>query len=267
MRIAMAFILFLMGIGQIFAGHSQCPKVDVLIDGMQIAKYYHQGSTYVEAIKGREYSIRISNPLGERVAVALSVDGLNTINAQHTQARLGPKWVLGPYESIIIDGWQINSQQARRFFFTNEARSYGARLGQTENLGLISAAFFKERPRVIQHMDKPFSSAVPLQGNATEKSKDQAPAARLESQREDRAASRELQPEYAATGIGDRVNHEVERVYLDLEDRPFATFDLRYEFRPILVKLGVIPPTVALDPLLRRERAKGFREDGYCPEP
>jgi hypothetical protein len=71
-------------------------------------KHYHQRTTYVEQPR-KEYSIRISNPLGVCVAVALSVDGLNTINAQHTE----PGWKLGlsTYESIVIDGWQVNSQQ------------------------------------------------------------------------------------------------------------------------------------------------------------
>jgi hypothetical protein len=86
-------------------------------------------------------------------------------------------------------------------------------------------------------------------------------------QHEGQDSSRADQPEYAATGIGDRVNHEVQRVYLDLEERPFATIHLRYEYRPILVQLGVMPPQITGDPLLRREKAKGFREDEFCPEP
>jgi hypothetical protein len=220
----------------------------------------------VEATKGKEYSIRIFNPLGIQIAVALSVDGLNTINAQHTEARLASKWVLEPYESVVINGWQVNDRQARRFFFTTEAKSYGAWLGRTENLGLISAAFFRERPRPVLHEeDEPRQSqALPQGAPATEKSK----GAELQSQqRNDQAASRAPQPEYAATGIGHRVRHEVQRVYMDLEERPFATLNLRYEFRPVLVKLGVVPAPVIQDSLARRQRAQGFRDDTYCPEP
>jgi hypothetical protein len=266
MRIALIFGLFLMGIGQACAWHGQYPTIEMSVDGSQIPKYYHQGTTYVEATKGKEYSIRILNPLGEHIAVALSVDGLNTINAQHTEARLASKWVLGPYESVMIHGWQVSDRQARRFYFTTEAKSYGAWLGRTENLGLISAAFFRERPRpVLREEDEPrLSQALPQGAPASEKSK----GAELKSQqRNDQAASRVPQPEYAATGIGDRVRHEVQRVYLDLEDRPFATVNLRYEFRPVLVKLGVVPAPVTHDPLARRLGAQGFREDTYCPEP
>jgi hypothetical protein len=269
MRFALVFSLFLTGIGYASSWHGQSPKMELIVEGIQISRYYHQGTIYVEATKGKKYSIHISNPLGERVAVALSVDGLNTINAQHMEARLGAKWILGPYETIAIDGWQINSGQARRFFFTDEAKSYGAQLGRTENLGIISAAFFRERPQpAILRDDKPSASPVPLRGSAPEKSKGQDSAAGMKSEQySERGAPQTALSEYAATGIGDRVGHKVQRVYLDLEERPFATIDLRYEFRPMLVRLGVIPPKITEDPLLRREKAKGFREDVFCPEP
>jgi len=267
MRIALVFSLLLMGIGQACAGHVQSPQIMVFVDGRPIPMYYHQGSVYVEAMKGKEYSIRLTNPLGQRVAVALAVDGLNSINAQHTEARLGPKWVLDPYETVVIDGWQVNSKQARRFFFTTEAKSYGAWLGKTENLGIISAAFFKERARpVVRHADEARPSPSPLQGGARERSKEEAPAGEMKSQMKDRDASRAPEQDYAATGIGDRVKHEVHRVYLDLEDKPFATVNLRYEFRPALVKLGVLAPPPAQDALARRQHARGF-EDSFCPEP
>jgi hypothetical protein len=41
---------------------------------------------------------------------------------------------------------------------------------------------------------------------------------------------------------------------------------IRYEFRPQLVRLGILPPARTADPLQRRERARGF-EPGFCPEP
>ena len=256
MRIALLFSLFLTLIGYASSWHGQSREMEIYVDGIPIPTYHHQGTIYVEATKGKEYSIHIKNPLGERVAVALSVDGLNTINAQHTEARLGPKWILGPYETISINGWQVNSRQARRFFFTDEAKSYGALLGRTENLGIISAAFFRERSQPkIQPMDKPASSAVP------------SPRAEMKSRHGEQDSSGADQPEYAATGIGGRVRHEVQYVHLDLEDRPFATINLRYEYRPILVRLGIIPPKISEDPLSRRERAKGFRENEFCPEP
>src|SRR5512140_3133657 len=136
-------------LGLLLAGgwHGGASGLEVLVDGVAAPKYYHEGTAYLEAFKGKEYAIRLTNPTGGRVAVALSVDGLNTIDARHTEARLARKWVLDPWESVVISGWQTGSQEARRFFFTTEEKSYGAQLGKTANLGIISAAFFRERCR------------------------------------------------------------------------------------------------------------------------
>jgi len=88
------------------------------------------------------------------------------------------------------------------------------------------------------------------------------PSGRVEG-RDEATAAHKVSEEYAATGFGERTNHRVEWADLDLEDRPAAVVRIRYEFREQLVRLGVLPD---LDPLTRRERARGF-SDGYCPEP
>jgi hypothetical protein len=121
--------------------------LDVVVDGVRRPEYVHRGTTYVEAIRGREYALRVTNPYPYRVAVALAVDGLNTIDARHTDGWNASKWVLDPYESTEISGWQVNDSTARRFFFTGERNSYGAFLGATENLGVIEAIFYRERRR------------------------------------------------------------------------------------------------------------------------
>jgi hypothetical protein len=270
MRAALIFSILLVGIPQLSASHHQSGEVEVLVDGVAVPQYYHQGTTYLEAIKGKDYAIRITNPTGARVAVALSVDGLNTIDARHTTAGAARKWVLGPYESVVISGWQTDARQARRFFFTTEDRSYGARLGRTEDLGIISAAFFRERtPWAAQPI--PLHPRLPRlkETPSAPQERAQADTAVSGSQRkaETRVEPSAGETEYAATGMGSRIRHDIEWIHMDLEDRPFATFNLRYEFRPVLVRLGVVPPLVTRDPLARRERARGFRETAYCPEP
>jgi hypothetical protein len=72
--------------------------------------------------------------------------------------------------------------------------------------------------------------------------------------------------EYAATGMGRRTDHRVEQVWLDLEDAPLHTVNIRYEFHPALVRLGIVPGVATGDRLQRRERARGF-EPGFSPEP
>jgi hypothetical protein len=80
------------------------------------------------------------------------------------------------------------------------------------------------------------------------------------------AGDKKAENEYAATGMGRRTGHAVEQVWLDLEDAPAQTVNIRYEFHPQLVKLGILPPAPSADALQRRERSRGFAP-GFCPEP
>jgi hypothetical protein len=66
--------------------------------------------------------------------------------------------------------------------------------------------------------------------------------------------------------MGRRTDHAVVDVWLNLEDAPSHTVNIRYEFRPQLVRLGILPEATVQDPLQRRERARGF-EPGFAPVP
>ena len=221
----------------------------VFVDDSARPEYWHNGTLYVEAIRGASYALRLTNPTPYRVAVALSVDGLNTIDARHTDARVAAKWVLGPYESTVISGWQVDDRDARNFFFTGERRSYGALLGETDNLGVIEAVFYRERrPRISEY-------AVPQPGPQSGREMSAA-APPAKAQKRDA-----LSDDYAATGMGQRERHEVETVDIDLESQPAASIRIRYEFTPQLVKMGILP---AMSPMERREHSRGFST--FCPE-
>ena len=242
-------------------------EIEVVVSGVPQRRYLHDGHWYVEALKGREYAIRMRNPYSVRVAVALSVDGLNTIDARHTAASEGRKWVIEPFQTITISGWQVNRAEARRFEFTTEARSYGQALGQIDNLGVISAVFFKERAPVMMTRESDGRNA---QSERLARSAPQAPAAAPaqaagSNMPADATTKLPAVEEYAATGMGQRTGHAVRQVYLDLEALPVQTVNIRYEFHPQLVRLGILPAARVVDPLQRRERSRGF-EAGFSPE-
>jgi hypothetical protein len=184
-------------------------EMDVLVDGRPLREYYSRGHTYVEALYGEEYELRLRNNSPDRVAVALSVDGLNTIDARHISAWNASKWVIDPYQTITISGWQMSSERARRFYFTDERDSYGAKLGQTANLGVISAVFFRER--------RPVPITPPLPKPITRDD-------RMESSPSARSAE-------AGTGIGRDVRHDVRWTDMDLDSRAVADVTIRYEYR------------------------------------
>ena len=269
--------------------------LDVLVNGSRRPEFAARGTVYVEALKGRDYALRLSNPTGMRVAVALSVDGLNTIDAKHTSSRDARKWVLAPYETVVIPCWQVNSAVSRKFVFTGERGSYGAALGKTEDLGIIEAVFYREKlpyrsgrwnegQEDRRHEDKRTSlnekdgrlgapdaearpDAAPPAAQAESSARDQSkksssspPSSSMDSS----SAGAKLSDEYAATGMGTKTRFGIERVDIDLEDDPAAVVRLRYEFRPQLVALGVLPSDPDPERIARRERARGF--DEFCPE-
>jgi hypothetical protein len=66
--------------------------------------------------------------------------------------------------------------------------------------------------------------------------------------------------------MGRRTDHPVTLVWLDLEDTAAQTTNIRYEFRPQLVELGILSPSSVAHPLRRREHARGF-DASFSPEP
>jgi hypothetical protein len=251
-------------------------SVEVLVDGRPLTEYAARGRHYVEALENAEYELRIHNPTGSRVAVALAVDGLNSIDARHTSAWDAHKWVIEPYGTIHVRGWQMSSENARRFYFTTERDSYAAKLGQASNLGLITAVFFLERrpitvmPVTPSERRPPYKEdrtrderAAPEPGTAGEPS-------RVESGRDAPKSARPYPPpddESAATGIGRSVRNDVQWIRMDLDSRPAGEVTIRYEYRASLVRLGIIPRDYPRPSVLdRRERSQGF-EPRYCPQP
>jgi hypothetical protein len=244
-------------------------SLSVVVDGCEAPEYEHAGRLYVEALRGRNFSLRVTNPTSERIAVALSVDGRNVIDAQRTSAQGAAKWVLAPGQTIDIPGWQVSGETSRRFFFTETARSYAKWLGDTRNVGTIEAAFFREKrrrplrvPGVTGRVEEEASS-----GEVRERAGEPAPpeAAPAGPARDAGAAQRKSEADrFAATGIGDRTDFSVQWVAFEEERNPAARIAIRYEFRRELVALGVLPRSD--DALAARERARGF-EPRYAPDP
>jgi hypothetical protein len=240
--------------------------MEVLVDGQPLPEHAARGTTYIEALKGKEFAIRLTNRTAARIAIALSVDGLNTIDAKRTTATAARKWVLDPWQTVTIAGWQTGAATARRFFFTTEDASYGAFLGQTSNLGLIAAAVFRERqPAAILRPQERDFPASPAPAPRRESSDAGAGKGEMSAQAERRDQTSQ---DLAATGIGRRIEHQVQTVYLNLEEHPAAQIEMRYEYRDALVRLGVLPrPIPDGRRIAQRERARGFEQSEYCPEP
>ncbi|HET8781945.1 MAG TPA: hypothetical protein VFM63_05985 [Pyrinomonadaceae bacterium] len=201
-------------------------EVDVLVHGRPLAEYQDRGRTYVEALRGEEYEIRLRNRTSDYVAVALSVDGLNTIDASRTSAWNGSKWVIEPHHTITISGWQMDSDHAHRFYFTTERDSYAAKLGVRANLGTISAVFYRERRRVIPITPPPHPMPRPGDRDDSQASAEMRSSAGASTG----AAKSSRQRDEAATGSGRSVRNDVRYVDMDLESRPAAEVTISYDY-------------------------------------
>lgn len=237
--------------------------LSVIVNGCETTEFHHDGKIYIEALKGREFTVRLFNPTSERVAVALSVDGRNVVDAQRTTARKAAKWVLSPGQTVEIPGWQVSGETSRRFFFTETSRSYAKWLGDTENVGTIEAVFFREKrrwnPPIALEERVGEASPQTSQDSAARRRSEPPPSAAGAPAPESKESDR-----FAATGIGDRTSHPVRWTEFEEEPEPAARIAVRYEFRRELVRLGVLPR--GEDALASRERARGFLPR-YAPDP
>jgi hypothetical protein len=259
-------------------------SMTVLVDGVPAPEYAARGRIYLEALKGRNFSILLGNPTGERVAVALSVDGRNVIDAKRTSAASASKWILGPGQTAEIPGWQVSGETARRFFFTETKRSYAKWLGDTANVGTIEAVFYRERSRPVyqppawrEEAREPESGRGGIdggvEGGTPSPSDEISSNLRRESKARSQADAAAPAPaqapvpkesdSYAATGIGSRTRFEIQWVRFLEDPTPAGRVSLRYEFRTELVALGILPRE---DNLYARDRGRGFERE-YAPDP
>jgi hypothetical protein len=188
---------------------------------------FKNGRPFVAAQKNERYAVRLYNPLPVRVAVNLTIDGINSISGKPSGIRDGEKWMIEPYGFITIRGWQVNSSEARRFFFTDKPKSYakwrGRQLGQNlaANCGVIGAAYFWSQKELDAYYD-----AHPVYVN--NRSVSRAACAKSFNgasslsegtmlNRLDDALQKDAKKEKAGTGMGERENFATTQVQFDYD--------------------------------------------------
>ena len=245
--------------------------VSVELDGRAAALYPApdgSGRYYIEARKGCRYSVALANRTGERVGVVLTVDGLNAISGERETGR-GRMYVLDPWQRTSVQGWRTSLQEVRQFTFVDERASYAARSAKAnEKMGWIEIAAYRERRAFVRSAPRQELPARPApvesEGDpagrsaapANEAARDSAEAATPKRQADAQARA------YPGTGWGDRAHDPVVLVSFDPESEPSECVTLRYEYRPALVALGVLPRRVpSRDRLGERDRAEpGFSQ-------
>ncbi len=192
----------------------------------------HKSTLKVKA--DEEYSIVVYNPLPVRAAVAVSIDGLNSIDGKRTSPRQAKKWMINPHASITIAGWQTSSKTLRKFVFTKDAESFAQwrenKDGKafTRNLGVIGVAWFWNRQELEEalHPPQPFVEEARGSQDRTlrKSSRNLAPSAAPRSARAEAKAG---------TGMGREQHNRVTQIKFEANQGMFSLRDvlkIYYEF-------------------------------------
>jgi len=168
-------------------------------------KYMPDSRLRITARQGERYSIRVTNTSRNRVALTISVDGLNIISGQRSYGSSNESmYVLNPGQTGDFSGWRSGMSHVQRFYFTSAGDSYAGRLGQSDQLGLIRIVAWRERRPVVY---LPYDSL-----------------------RKSEAESKSLAESAPGTGYGESSWSPVSETDFNPESYPGQTVEIKYEW-------------------------------------
>ena len=272
----MAMALTASGIGFACAPQSEAAAnlVDLAVvdrdTGETLRVWRHAGRLYVAGQPGARYSLRVTNNSGGRVLVVMSVDGVNILTGE--TAGFGQRgYVFAPYESYDVSGWRKSDSEVAAFTFAPLSRSYAARTGRPNDVGVIGVAAFSERvyrpravaPVVPQSSDDSLADeeGVEVTGSLLRSAPAAAPPPTVQS----RPAPEARRSEKLGTGHGAREWSAVTTVQFERASAyPQQVTRIEYDSTQNLIALGVIPPRQPGPP----PRPRPFPSSpGYVPDP
>jgi hypothetical protein len=130
--------------------------------GQPFPRFRWRDGLYVLAEAGERYVIRIINPTSERLEAVVSVDGRDAVSGRVADYRRQRGYIVPAYGSVVVDGFRRSLGEVSAFRFTDPSDSYSARRGTPQNVGVVGAAFFRERrstprPRPRSHAPRDYS--------------------------------------------------------------------------------------------------------------
>lgn len=121
-------------------------ELRLLVNGKPIHEYDHKGRTFVEGRKGSPFEVEFKNNSSGRVLVIPSVDGVSTLDGQPATPD-SKGFLVKPFQTLVIPGWAVDSQNAAKFVFQDKERSYAAHASTTgtTNAGVIGILVYQEK--------------------------------------------------------------------------------------------------------------------------
>ena len=243
--------------------YKQNYEVDIMVYGKPVREYVDKKKTYIEGRQGTDFAIRIKNNGSKRILAVTSVDGLSVIDGKESNYDIDSQgYIISPYDSIIISGWRISDEKVKQFFFTNKENSYATRkngVDNSENVGVIGVAIFREHstkgncintfdtvplnsltypanPWIYTNSNPHSIVADMIVNNSTTNNSitDNLTINNSTTNNTSKDMTFEL-----GTGWGDEKNSEVQIVNIEKEDYPDAIFEIFYNSRTQLEKMGI----------------------------
>jgi len=202
-------------------------RIDVVDDRGRVLNQYSADSrgyktqrTYLEAVKGKRYQLRIRNTSNRRIGVIVAVDGRNILSGSKSYLRKNEKmYILDPYETANYKGWRTSKNRVNRFYFTSAGDSYSNAWGDRSAMGVIAVAVFDEKRK--QYYNKKY--------RRNDMNKGMAPSRRGY-----------LAEESTGTGFGREEYSPTIRVNFKAKNNPSFKHFFKYEWRNTLCKRGII---------------------------
>lgn len=127
-----------------FSGRNAAVTVRLLgQDGRPLPALEVASREYVVGEPGDAYMIEVENHTNIRIEAVATVDGLDVVDGEDGSfAKRG--YVIGPFDSVRIDGFRRSTDTVAAFRFGSVRNSYAGRKGKARNVGVIGVALFHE---------------------------------------------------------------------------------------------------------------------------
>lgn len=238
--------------------------------GEALATYALGDALFVEGREGQGYALRLTNDTPNRYEAVVTVDGRDVVSGEPGAPAKQRGYILGPYETLVIDGYRRSLDEVASFYFSPVYESYGARRGAPQNAGVVGVALFEEkrstsRPKPLTRRSHP---AAPEPFPAAGAAETRAPAG-------DDAAFAEAdapmaEDEHLGTGYGASTFSPVYETEFERRRRlrPDAVLTLYYDSVEGLQARGILPRRVdPYDPYVEPARPRDRVEPGFAPPP
>jgi hypothetical protein len=119
--------------------------VQVITESGETAPTYaFKGRYYVQGNDDERYTIRVTNPTGNRVEAVVSVDGLDVVDGEDGDLKKRG-YIVPAYGEVRIEGFRTSLADVATFRFSSVDNSYAGKKGKSRNVGVIAVAIFEEQ--------------------------------------------------------------------------------------------------------------------------